>query len=118
MRSRSSKAYAVEAGWRARAPRRAATISARIDSAISSGVIAPRSRPAGERRRASRSAATPRCASVALSASALRRHHDEALSGLLDRQRITLDAAVGLGERRLVGRRRADGYGESDAPAE
>ena len=42
-------------------PRRNATISAMIESAISSGPIAPRSSPAGARKAARRSASTPRC---------------------------------------------------------
>ena len=41
-----------------------ATISARIEIAISSGVIAPRSRPAGALSFAKRSAGTPRFAST------------------------------------------------------
>src|SRR5262249_29900646 len=51
-------------------PRRTATISARIEIAISSGVIAPRSSPAGALSLARRSAETPRSASFAFSASA------------------------------------------------
>jgi hypothetical protein len=49
-------------------PRRAATISARIEIAISSGVMAPRSRPAGALSLASRSGVTPRSASAAFRA--------------------------------------------------
>src|SRR6188474_393470 len=45
-------------GSRDALPRRTATISARIETAISSGVIAPRSRPAGAFNLASRSGAT------------------------------------------------------------
>src|SRR5258708_4329071 len=61
------------AGPRECFPRRTATISATIEIAISSGVIAPRSRPAGALSFARRSAATPRCASVAFKVSAFRR---------------------------------------------
>jgi hypothetical protein len=53
--------------------RRTATISARIEIAISSGVMAPRSRPAGAFSTAKRSAATPRLSSWALSDSAFLR---------------------------------------------
>jgi len=59
---------------RARAgARRAATISARIETAISSGVMAPRSSPAGALSLASRSGAMPLPASLALSAAAFLR---------------------------------------------
>src|SRR6516162_6831765 len=51
-------------------PRRTATISARIEIAISSGVIAPRSSPAGALSLTRRSAGTPCSASFAFSASA------------------------------------------------
>ncbi len=47
------------------APRRAATISARIDTAISAGVRAPIRRPTGPRRRSSAAGATPRSPSRA-----------------------------------------------------
>src|SRR5262249_24390721 len=51
-------------------PRPTATNSPRIEIAISSGVIAPRSSPAGALSLARRSAKTPRSASFAFSASA------------------------------------------------
>src|SRR5215471_5697789 len=51
-------------------PRRTATISARIEIAISSGVIAPRSSPAGALSLARRSAETPCSPSFSFSASA------------------------------------------------
>jgi hypothetical protein len=57
----------------ARLRRRRATISATIEIAISSGVMAPRSKPAGALSRARPWAATPRSARFAFRASAFLR---------------------------------------------
>ena len=116
-----------------------------IETAISSGAIAPRSRPAGALSFARRSGATPRCREDGLEsigllaaadernivgvnrerrlqrglvATALRRDHDEPPTGFRHRQGIPFDAALDLAEGGLLGRRRAHCDVEADAPAE
>src|SRR5262249_17882357 len=110
-----------------------------MEIAISSGVIAPRSSPAGALSLAKRSAETPCSASFAFSASAflaaderqvfcvnrkrrqqrsfiaaaLRRDHDIAFAGFLDRQCIAFDAPINLVERRLLDWWCADGHGKT-----
>ncbi len=120
-------------------------ISARIETAISSGVIAPRSRPAGTLSFASLSPSIPLLANDALSASTffllptkatycafdrkrrlkrgfitapLRRDHDEARTGLFHGQRIAFDTPVGIGEGGLLRGRRADGQREPEPAGE
>src|SRR5215470_9946683 len=51
-----------------------------------------------------------------LVASPLRRNDDVACRCLIDRQRKTLDATIGIGEGGLFDRRRADGHRESGTP--
>src|ERR1700716_1547314 len=65
-----------------RCPRlRSIVISAKIDIAISSGVMAPRSRPAGALMRSSADASMPSAISLSRSAAILRRRADKAGEG-------------------------------------